>query len=139
MPYALVILGVLLLVTAVRGTQGDLWSLLKSEFSGTNSFVVWASAFLILGMIGYIKTVRPATDALMMLVLFALIVKNRGGFFDQFNQAIRNPVAPAGGASAVPALGTPGSAVPPAGTSTGVAPSGNAYLDNVLTGLQGIQ
>ena len=85
MPYALVILGVLLLVTAVRGTQGDLWSLLKSEFSGTNSFVVWASAFLILGMIGYIKTVRPATDALMMLVLFALIVKNRGGFFDQFN------------------------------------------------------
>lgn len=104
MPYALVILGVLLLVTAVRGTQGDLWALLKSEFSGTNSFVVWASAFLILGMIGYIKTVRPATDALMMLVLFALIVKNRGGFFDQFNQAIRNPVAPAGGASAVPAL-----------------------------------
>ena len=93
MPLVFLFIGVVFLILARNGTQGDFESLLKKEFSGSQSFLVWASAFVILGLIGFWKTARPITDALIGLILFVLIVENKG-FFSQFNAAIRNPVAP---------------------------------------------
>lgn len=94
MPFVLIFLGILLLVVSIRGTQGDFFSLLQSEFAGSNSFVVWASAFIILGLLGYIRPIRPITHAFLVLLLLVLILTNGKGFVSQFNAAIRSPVAP---------------------------------------------
>lgn len=94
MPLVFLFIGVVFLVLARNGTQGDFETLLKSEFRGNQNFLVWASAFIILGLIGFWKTARPITDALIGLILFVLIISN-GGFFDKLNAALRNPVAPA--------------------------------------------
>lgn len=99
MPFVLIFLGILLLVVSVRGTQGDFFSLLQSEFAGSNSFVVWASAFIILGLLGYIRPIRPITHAFLVLLLLVLILTNGKGFVSQFNAAIRSPVAPAANAT----------------------------------------
>ncbi len=93
MPLVFLFIGVVFLILARNGTQGDFETLLKKEFSGSQSFLVWASALVILGIIGFWKTARPISDALIGLILFVLIVENKG-FFNQFNAAIRNPVAP---------------------------------------------
>lgn len=99
MPFVFLVFGALFLIVAIRGTQGDFFALIKSEMWGPQSFLPWASAILILGMAGYIKTVRPITDGLIGLILLAIILKDKGGVFTQFNAALANPVASAAPAS----------------------------------------
>lgn len=95
MPFVLLALGILFFIVSLQGTQGSLFTLLKSEFVGTNSFVVWAAAFVIIGLLGYIRPIRPITHAFLVLLLLVLVLTNGKGFFSQFNSALRSPVAPA--------------------------------------------
>jgi apolipoprotein N-acyltransferase len=90
-----VVVGLLFLVVAVRGTQDALFSLLKSEFTGTGSFIPWAAAIFILGAIGYAKPVKPVADAMIGLVVLGMVLNNKGGIFKQFETQINNPTAPA--------------------------------------------
>jgi hypothetical protein len=99
MPFVLIILGLLLLIVAIRGTQGDAFSLIKSEFTGTNSFVVFASAIAILGALAYIKPFRPIGFAMIGLIVLGMILTDKGGFFAKLNDALRNPVAPSTGSA----------------------------------------
>lgn len=94
MPFVLLALGILFFVVSLQGTQGSLFTLLKSEFVGTNSFVVWAAAFVIIGLLGYIKPIRPITHAFLVLLLLVMVLTNGKGFFSQFNSALRSPVTP---------------------------------------------
>lgn len=93
MPLIFIAIGILFLVLARNGTQGDFEQLLKSEFTGAQSFIVWASAIVILGLLGFFKPIRPVTDAFIGLIILVLILHNKG-FFGQLNAALRNPVAP---------------------------------------------
>lgn len=104
MPLVFLIVGVMFIVLARNGTQGDFEQLLKSEFTGAQSFLVWVSALVILGLIGFFRPVRPITDAMIGLIVLVLILQNRN-VFAQFNAAIRNPTAPA--TSTDPLAGTP--------------------------------
>ena len=107
MPFVLLAVGILFFIVAIQGTQGGLFALLKSEFVGTNSFVVWAAALVIIGLLGYIKPIRPISHAFLVLILLVLVLSNGKGFFSQFNAAIRSPVAPSVGSGAQPAAGAP--------------------------------
>src|SRR6185437_6406490 len=93
-PFVFVIIGLLLLVVAIRGTQNDAFTLLKSEFVGAHSFLPWAASILILGAIGYARPVKPVADALVLLVVLVILLKNGGGFFARLNDAIAHPTAP---------------------------------------------
>lgn len=104
MPFVLLALGILFIVVAVKGTQGDFYALLKSEFVGTNSFIPWIAAIVILGLAGYIKPIRPITHAFLVLVILVMILANGGKVFGQFNKAIANPVAPSGAPSGAPGM-----------------------------------
>lgn len=121
MPFVLLALGILLVVVAVQGTEKDLFALLKSEFAGSNSFIVWASALIILGLLAYIKPIRPVVHAFMLLIVLVLVLANHGHFFTQFNQAIRNPAAPP---PATPNTGSnaPAAAAPSTGFLGGALP-----------------
>lgn len=107
MPFIFLLLGVAFLIVAVRGTQDTLFGLLKSEFVGTNSFVPWISSILILGALGYAKPIRPVAHAMIGLIILTMILTSKGGVFSKFNQAIRNPVAPA----QAPATGSTGTSI----------------------------
>lgn len=87
MPFAFIIVGVLLLVSAVRNTSSDLFTLVKGDFSGSNSFLHWLVAILIIGALGYIEPIRPLSRAFMALVIIVLFLSNQG-FFAKFNQEV---------------------------------------------------
>lgn len=126
MPFVLLLLGLLFLVVAVRGTQTDFFSLVKSEFTGTNNFLVWVLAIVILGMIGYLKPIRPVAHAMIGLVILVMIIANKG-IFANFNQAIRNPAA-------TPAATTGTGATAPAGTTAPAQPAASTSPTGGLMG-----
>jgi hypothetical protein len=92
MPFALIIVGVLLVVSSVRGTVSDnangtpgLITLVKGDFTGANNFSYWLISLLILGALGYIDALKPLSRVFMVLVIVVLFLSN-GGFFAKFNQ-----------------------------------------------------
>jgi len=87
MPFAFLFAGVILVVAAVRGKQDDLFALLKGDFTGQNSFLVWLAALGAVGAVGYIPGAAPVSRAMLVLVLIVLVLSNRG-FFSQFRQAV---------------------------------------------------
>jgi hypothetical protein len=78
LPYALLILGAALFVAGIRGKNADLWDLVKGDFTGTDSFVVWIVAVGIVGGVGYVKPLKPFSIAFLTLLLVVLFLSNRG-------------------------------------------------------------
>lgn len=93
MPLALFIAGSVLLVSAIRGTQNDLFTLLKGDFSGRGSFLVWILAIAAVGAVGYIRPLRPVSNAFLILLLIVfLLAANKGGkdFFSSLVNQVTN-------------------------------------------------
>jgi hypothetical protein len=87
MPFALLIIGIVLLVSSVNNTSDNLFSLVKDDFTGEDNFTYWVIVMLILGALGYIPTVKNLSRLFMALVIIGLMLSN-GGFFAKFNDAI---------------------------------------------------
>jgi hypothetical protein len=87
MPFAFGFAGILLLVAGVRGTQDDLFALLKGDFSGKSNFLYWIVAIAIVGAIGYNVKLRGVSHAFMLLLLVVLFLSN-GGVFKKFTDQI---------------------------------------------------
>lgn len=85
MPFALIIVGLVLVVAAVRGTTDTLFSTVKGDFEGPNNFTYWVVAILILGALGYVPSLEKISRLFLALVVVALFLSN-GGFFEKFNQ-----------------------------------------------------
>jgi len=93
MPFAFIIVGIILLVSGVRGNSTNLVTLIKGDFSGSNNFIYWMLSILILGGIGYIQDLKTISRAFLWLVIVVLILnedKNGNGFFTEFQNAIEN-------------------------------------------------
>jgi hypothetical protein len=88
MPFALIVAGLLLLVSGVRGTTSQLTTLVKADFTGKDNFTYWIVAMIVLGSLGYVDKLRPLSNALMGLVILVLFLKNGTGFFTQFEAQI---------------------------------------------------
>lgn len=93
MPFAIAIVGAVLLLVAVRNTHGQLATLLKDDFTGSQGavgFIVWIGAILAIGALGYVPQLKTASRMLLTLVFLGLLIKNRG-VFDNIVNAIKNP------------------------------------------------
>lgn len=112
MPLVFLILGLLFLVVAIRGTHADFFALIRSEFTGTNNFVIWGAALMILGAVGFVKPLRPLAIGFIVLIFLVLILTQGEGFFDRFVSALKSPVAPANGTATAPSP-APGANVVP--------------------------
>lgn len=88
MPLALLVIGIVFLAAAIRGTQKELFEVLKDDFTGPNNFLVWGLAFFVIGAIGYYRPLKPLSSAFMVLVVLGLFVSNRG-FFAKFVEQVR--------------------------------------------------
>lgn len=106
MGFALIFIGILLAISAVRGTTGQLFTLLKSDFIGNGNFIWWLVAVMVIGAIGYLPALRTLSRALLLLVILALVLTKgnpklpQGGFFSQIVSELNSATstAPATGA-----------------------------------------
>ena len=91
MPFVLIIVGIFLFVSAIRGTTGQLATLVKGDFASsgtTHSFLYWFVSILVIGAIGYVPALKKLSDAFLVLVILSLAIANKG-FFAQFNSALQ--------------------------------------------------
>src|SRR5215471_17455299 len=86
MPLAIVFIGLAILVSAVRGTYGQLFQQLASDLPG---FAVWLGAILAIGLIGYVPKAEPISRALLALVFVVLIIGKAA--FPNFVNAFTHP------------------------------------------------
>jgi hypothetical protein len=112
MPFALIIVGTVLLIAASRNKQDDLYTLVKGDFSGQNNYVFWVVSILLIGSVGYIEKLRPLSTAFLVLVILVLILARGnpsgvgGGLFQKFTQGLN---ATKTATTNAPAYGMPGS------------------------------
>lgn len=133
MPLVLIAVGIALVVAAMRGTlknpdgQSGLLDLLHADFVGPGNFFAWVVAIGLAGSIGYVRPLRPLSDALMVLIIIVfLLAANKGGkdFFSSLTNQLVTGTAKATGAPAGTAAGAS------LGTALGAGiPTSNPSLD----------
>lgn len=82
MGFIVIFIGLFLAITAVRNKHGELADLVKGDFTGPNNFFSWIIALVVIGGLGYIKPLKPITDAFLVLLILVLFLSN-GAFFDR--------------------------------------------------------
>jgi hypothetical protein len=87
MSYALIIVGVMLLIASIRDMQGTLFTLLRDDFIGMHSYVFWLLSILGIGAVGYVPKMKGLSDGFLILVFLMLFISNKG-FFNQFMSQI---------------------------------------------------
>ncbi len=84
------IVGVVLIVSAIRNSQGALFTALGTDVP---AFVVWGAAILALGMIGFIPGLKPISRGLLALVFVVIFVRNYAGIIAGFKAVSTAPAA----------------------------------------------
>jgi Na+/H+-dicarboxylate symporter len=99
MAFVLLFWGALFTISSVRGTQGQLFTLLKSDLTGSGNFIYWALVVLVIGSIGYIKPLRSLSWAMLTLIVVVLILSKGnptlpgGGLFAQLLTGVQSGTA----------------------------------------------
>jgi hypothetical protein len=94
MPFALVFIGLIMIVTGAKGTQSALGKQLVSDFTGPGNFFYWFASIGVIGAAGSIPGFKPFSRMFMTLIIVAMVLRN-GGVFDKFMQALATgPIAP---------------------------------------------
>lgn len=101
MPFAFLIVGVVLVISGVKGTSQDLLTLVKGDLEGKNGYLYWLVAILVIGSVGYIPAFKSLSRAFLILLLVVLVLKEGntgsnagGGFFQQFTKALSQIAQP---------------------------------------------
>jgi hypothetical protein len=87
MPLFLLIIGIVFLVASVRGEHKLFFETLKGDFTGPNNFIYWGLSIWVIIIVGYVKALKPLSDAFLVLVILMLFLANRG-FFDRFMEIL---------------------------------------------------
>jgi hypothetical protein len=87
MPFALVIIGLLMIVTGVRNTHAAFGQQIITDFTGPQNFTTWLVAIGAVGALGYIEPLKPLSRAFMTLIIISFVVKN-GGVFNKLQEAL---------------------------------------------------
>ena len=76
-------IALLLLVSGMNNKIPELGQAIQMDVIGTEKrtgFFVWAFALIVIGSLGYVKELRPLSNAFLVLVFIVLILSNRGLF-----------------------------------------------------------
>jgi hypothetical protein len=89
MPFVFGIIGLVLIVSGVRGTltapaNPNLIALVRDDVTGNPNYLEWMTAIFIIGAIGYIPQLRTFSRFFMALVVIGLLFANKG-FFAAFS------------------------------------------------------
>jgi hypothetical protein len=89
MPFGIIVVAIVLMIAAIRGSHNELITLVKGDFSGPNSFLPWIAALFLLYLISMYEPLAPVSNAFMTLVVVVLLLTSGRGFFDQFNKQLK--------------------------------------------------
>lgn len=87
MPFALVTIGLLLIVTGAKNTYSAFGGQVISDFTGPQNFTTWLVAIGAVGAVGYVEELKPLSRAFMALIIISFVIKN-GGVFNKLQQAL---------------------------------------------------
>ena len=104
-------IGIILIVSAVRNSQGALFTALGQDVP---KFVVWFAAIFAIGAIGFIPGLKPISRLLLALVIIVIIVNNYKKIIAGFQNAWQHPpaAAPAPTTQVKAASGSSGASAP---------------------------
>ena len=119
MPLVFGVIGIVLIISGVRGTvtgsNPNLVSLIKEDFTGQPNYFEWMAAIFLIGALGYIKDLAPISRALMALVIIGLLFSNKGFFAKLLSEVKATPgqasTGSTSGTSAAPDLGVVASVI----------------------------
>ena len=119
MAFVFTIVGLLMIVTGVKGTYQQFGAQVVSDFTGSQPFTYWVFAIVGVGALGYIDALRTVSRMFLALIIVAMVLANRG-FFAQLTAALKQgPVAPQAGlgspAASSGASSSPGAILTPGG------------------------
>ena len=89
MPLLFIVLGIVFILTGIKGDATALWELVQGDFSGPNNFVYWAMAVGVLGALGYVESLQKLSRLFIILVIIVLLLDNKG-FFVHFQEFINS-------------------------------------------------
>lgn len=152
MPFALVIIGLIMIVSGARNTHAALGRELQNDFTGPGNFITWVVAFGVVGSLGYIQALEKPSRYFMALILISMMLSNEG-FFAKFGAALASgpvspvqdaPAASAETGSSQPTINKPWSDLTPAeksapalGGDGSANAKANTYLNYLFKGLFG--
>jgi hypothetical protein len=92
MPFAFILVGLVLVISGVKDTSAQLLSLLNGDLRGQNNYIYWMLSIAVVGSLGYIESFRPFSRALLVLLIVVLVLSNdkngSSGFFTNFQSAL---------------------------------------------------
>jgi len=83
-----ILIGLILVVAAIRGNQDELFDLVKDDFTGSNNFIVWIVAIGFLFALTKVEQVKPIANAFIGLLLLVVIIGNRN-FPQEFMRQVK--------------------------------------------------
>lgn len=107
MPFALLLIGLVMVMAALNNRQKELGDLWASELSGDGSFLNVLFVMFILGAAGAITGLKPLAVAFMGLVLLVMVLSNSGAS-DSLSIVADLRKQLLGGGTPVPAAATQG-------------------------------
>jgi hypothetical protein len=114
MPFALITVGILLFMTALNNTWRAFGSqVYKDLFSESGGFVYWVAGITIVGLIGYVPSLKRPSDLFMVLIIIAMLLQNKG-FFQELQQGLAGGSSGGTGGAQAGAAGVAGAAAQPA-------------------------
>ncbi len=137
MPYAFIVVGLIMIVTGARNTYGQFGAQVAGDFTGPGNFTWWLASLGLVGAVGYIPKLRPVSTAFMTLIVIVFVVAAKG-LFPKLTQALQaGPTAPQTGASSQVSLGQAAANTVSAATGGTVTP-GTGTAGNPATGSYGL-
>lgn len=110
------LLGAVLIVAAIRGTQGTLFGALGQDVP---PFAVWAAAIIAVGALGYVPGLKPVSRGLLALIFVVIVLKG----YSQIIASVEAAGAPGQTASSSSSSG---------GSSSGAAGTVKTLLQTAL-------
>ena len=142
MPVFFLVIGLLLIVTVVRGTTADFAKRLGQDVSG--GYLKWLAAIIVIGALGFVPSLKLPSRYLLALVALVVMLRSGSGFISQLASQLSSPgtVTPTtqpGGNANLPAIPvqTQGGAGAGAGAPGGAGGLGST-AGSVLGGMTGV-
>jgi hypothetical protein len=130
MIYAILLVGLAMVTSGMRGTGHELGAQLQTDMLGKGGFVPWIIAVLTIGSLGFIAPLRTTSRYLIALLAVVLVVRN-GGIWQQAQTALTD----ASTAGPAPAVALPGLSGGASGNASGGASGGASGSGSAIGGI----
>lgn len=78
MPFALIVIGIILAIASYRNTLPELFSIVKDVTADSKGFGYWVIAAVILGFAASIQPIKRPVNAFIILLMIVLLIRKRG-------------------------------------------------------------